>query len=99
MSRIIDKSLMSSRHASMLEYQSKIQPFTPTIRELKELWGLNTTCAVHLSLQRLESAGVVVSRKHGKTKSYFAKSVPNTACTGLAPAGAQVSEGSAGASQ
>ena len=72
MPRTIDKNLMSLRHASMLEYQSKIHPFTPTARKLQKVWGLNTTSAVFLSLQRLESAGLVISRKHGKTRSYFA---------------------------
>lgn len=85
MTRTIDKKLMSLRHASMLEYQSKVHPFTPTMRELKKLWGLNTTSAVHLSLQRLELAGMVVSRQHGKSKSYFAKPCLTSRAADLPP--------------
>jgi hypothetical protein len=64
---------LMKRHRMMLEFQEQIKPFTPTVRELMELWGVNTTSAVCLALGRMEELGIVVTRRHGERQdSYYA---------------------------
>lgn len=72
MPKTVDQAKLSARHAAMLEYQKKIAPFTPTLRELVELWGMRSTDNAARVIERLERDGRAVSRVHGKTKSYYA---------------------------
>lgn len=69
----IDEKKLMDRYKSMVKYQNEISPFTPTIRELQSLWGLNTTSAVALCLKNLVKKGYVISRLKGNSKNYFAK--------------------------
>jgi sugar-specific transcriptional regulator TrmB len=55
----------------MVDYQRIIQSFTPTVRELAQLWGLSQTAAYY-TLRQLEGKGMAVTRIHGNTKSYYA---------------------------
>ena len=71
--RTIDEEKLKKRHESMVKYQKDIFPFTPTMRELQKLWGLNTTSAVFLCLNRMKERNMVYTRKHGGSVSYYAK--------------------------
>lgn len=44
--------------------------FDLTVRELMEIWGYASTSAVHYALQRLEKAGLVISKRFGKSTRY-----------------------------
>jgi hypothetical protein len=66
-----DKHL--NRWKLMVEYQEKIHPFPPTVRELQKLWGLNTTSAAHLTLNHLIKMGLVLIRWRGTYRVFFAK--------------------------
>jgi len=68
----VDQDKLIKRHASMLTYQKRIDPFTPTIRDLQKLWGLRTTSAVHRAIREMEKNKLVISRRHGLSKKYFA---------------------------
>jgi len=72
MSKPLNPDLLLHRYEKMLAYQEKIKPFTPTIKELCEVWGLHTTSSVHIVLRRLEKDGRVVSRLRGPIKHYYA---------------------------
>ena len=76
----LDKEKMMMRYEYMLFHQNEIYPFTPTIRVLRDLWGLKTTSSVHSTLKNLEELGYVVSRKNGKTKKYFAVKKEKQSC-------------------
>lgn len=56
----------------MLVLQDEIRPFTPTVRELMEVWNLSSTSAVHRTLAELEEAGLVITRKRGARSKYYA---------------------------
>lgn len=60
------------RHKQMLQFQKEIAPFTPTTRELMELWGYNATSAVSYTLHVLLAAGLVIARSNGSYSKYFA---------------------------
>lgn len=60
------------RHKKMVAYQEQIKPFTPSVRELVEVWGVHSTCAATSTLQRLEKSGLVISRSMGSKKYYYA---------------------------
>ena len=68
----IDTKKVMERHKSMLEYQKKIYPFTPTLKELQALWKLNTTSAVVSSIHNLEREGLIISRERGRKTFYYA---------------------------
>lgn len=57
----------------MLEYQSKIYPFSPTVRELMDLWKLNTTSAVVLALGHMRDNDLLFVREAGAKTHYHAK--------------------------
>jgi len=66
-------ALLEERHGRMLEFQDQIKPFTPTIRELVDLWGVRSTSAAAYILERLVDHGLVITRSHGDVKdSYYA---------------------------
>lgn len=60
------------RYRRMLEFQEEIKPFTPTIRELMELWKLSSSSAVMYSLRRIGQMGLLLEREYGKTTRYYA---------------------------
>ena len=60
------------RHKRMLEYQDEIYPFTPSVKELMEVWELRTTSAVHLTLCHLVEMGLCVKRGDGNARSVHA---------------------------
>lgn len=64
--------LYRERHQKMLDLQDEIRPFTPTVRELMEAWGLNSTSVVHRTLTKLEESGLVITREMGPGKKYYA---------------------------
>lgn len=68
----LDLEKLNKRHNEMLKFQKKIHPFTPTIRELEKLWGLNTTSAVALALDKMVELNYVVTRQKGKSTEYYA---------------------------
>jgi len=68
----IDKDLLTQRHLTMFAYQKEIAPFLPTVRELRDLWYLNTTSAVHLTLQHFVESGLVITRERGDKTFYYA---------------------------
>lgn len=72
MPKALDPHLLENRHRLMLAYQEKIKPFTPVIRELCDLWGVRGTGTVHLTLKRMEEAGLVISRAYKGIKRYYA---------------------------
>lgn len=72
MSRHISIEVHVDRHGKMLEYQKQIAPFTPTIRDLEELWDVRSTAVVVGTLKHLGDWGMVIVRQHGETKSYYA---------------------------
>lgn len=72
MPKSLDADLLLNRYEKMLAYQEEIKSFTPTIKELCVVWGLQTTSSVHLVLKRLEKDGRVVSRLRGEIKHYYA---------------------------
>lgn len=69
--RTKDVDLHIERHGEMLKYQKKIAPFTPTFRELMDLWGLRTVSSVYFTLNFLSDIGLVTSRGRGKKKTQF----------------------------
>jgi ribosomal protein S25 len=71
--RMTVSEIFRKRYEAMLEYQREIHPFTPTVRELMEKWGMRHVSVAYYTLRKLEKSGKVVSRKHGKTKSYYAR--------------------------
>lgn len=68
-----DMELVLERHAKMLDLQEDIYPFTPTLRELQELWNLNTTSAVRRSLEYMVELDIVSFRLRGVKRYYYAK--------------------------
>lgn len=52
------------RHTLMLEFQEEIKPFTPTIRELADIWKLKSASVASYTLKVLEIAGLVVKSGH-----------------------------------
>ena len=60
------------KHTLMLEYQKRIYPFTPTVRELCTIFDLPSTSSVIYVLKKLEKDKLVISRKKGNVKSYYA---------------------------
>jgi hypothetical protein len=73
-----DKALCLERHQKMLEYQEQIAPFTPTIRELQELWGLSSTSVTLTTLRYLVGMRHVITRRHGKLDRYYAVRTQNS---------------------
>ena len=69
--RPIDENLILVRHLSMLRLQ-KSSPFPPTIRELQKAWKLNTTSAVHLTLQHMVERELVTTKQSGNKTYYYA---------------------------
>lgn len=67
---------MLERHKMMLDYQDKIAPFTPTLRDLETLWYLEENghliSSVRSVLLRMEKKGLVITRKKGNKTSYYA---------------------------
>lgn len=68
----INTKLHLERHSKMLDYQKKIEPFTPSVRELQRIWNLRTTSATWLTLKRLEGLGLIISRNISDKSQYFA---------------------------
>lgn len=66
----IDK--LKERHQKMLEFQSEIYPFTPTIRELQEIWNLSTSSAAFDVIKKLIEMDCIKSRTKGKHTQYYA---------------------------
>lgn len=60
------------RHRVMMEYQKEISPFTPTIREIADLWNIKSMGSVIFVLNKMQSMGMVVSRQRGAHRSYYA---------------------------
>ena len=60
------------RHKQMLEYQKQIAPFTPTIRDLMEIWGLKSTSIVKETLSKMAKRGLVIRRERGAKHAYYA---------------------------
>jgi hypothetical protein len=71
MSRTIGIDLLHQRHTEMLRYQKSIAPFTPTLRELMEVWNLDSTNTVSVILINLLAAGVVIVRQVGKDAHHY----------------------------
>lgn len=73
MPRHIDREKILQRYRTMLEYQSRIYHFSPTIRELMDLWQLKTTSAVHHTLSRMQDDNLLFVRDMGDRTYYHAK--------------------------
>lgn len=71
MSRVNFEKL-NQRHKQMLYFQSQIDPFVPTIRELVDVWGINSTSHAKYILDEMDKHGMVKTREHGNSKSYYA---------------------------
>jgi hypothetical protein len=71
MSRTIGIDLLHQRHTAMLHYQKSIAPFTPTVRELMEVWKVDSTNTVSVILNNLLATGAVVVHKVGKTGHHY----------------------------
>ena len=61
-----------TRYHLMLDYQTKIAPFTPTFKELLDVWRVATISAVNYTLKKLVERGLVIYREHGNSRSYYA---------------------------
>jgi hypothetical protein len=72
MTRPFDTELHIKRWKILLDYQKKISPFIPTVRELMDLWGLNTTSATRRTLIFLLEKGLVIHRGEKKSAAYYA---------------------------
>jgi Fic family protein len=60
------------RHTKLLDYQASISPFTATLREMQDVWGMGSTATVRYTLEVLVELGFVVKRTKGKTTQYYA---------------------------
>lgn len=60
------------RHQKMIDYQVKIFPFTPTLRELEALWGVRSTCTVRYTLVKFVENGLAVVKHSRKSTHYYA---------------------------
>jgi hypothetical protein len=56
------KKRFYERHEQMLEFQEKIKPFTPTLDELKVIWGLASRRVARYTIEKLLSESMVISR-------------------------------------
>lgn len=64
----VNEEQMRRRHALMLAYQEEIAPFTPTLEELREIWGEGVPIVkshVYNIMQRMVGRGWVITRKSG----------------------------------
>lgn len=78
MTRLVDIELLMARHREMLAYQEKIKPFTPTMRELKAVWNLQSTNSVRGVLGNLAERGLVKTRVRGKIYDVYYAVEPST---------------------
>lgn len=62
---------LMERHNQLLDYQTKIFPFTPTIREIQDVWGMNSTAPVRNTLDRLIEMGRIQTRDIGENKTQY----------------------------
>lgn len=63
---------LQDRHQKLLDYQTEIYPFTPTIREIQEVWEMSSTASVRYTLDKLVDLEYVKTRVHGDKTQYYA---------------------------
>lgn len=59
------------RYQLMLEYQENNKPWTPSITDLIQVWGVQPTAA-HRTLKLLKASGLCITRKRGNIQQYYA---------------------------
>ncbi len=62
---------LMERHNQLLNYQTKVFPFTPTIREIQEVWGMNSTAPVRHTLDKLIELDRIQTRSIGDNKTQY----------------------------
>lgn len=72
MNKKLDFLELKDRHQKLLDYQEEIFPFTPTIREIQEVWEMNSTAPVRYTLDKLVELESVLTRTHGSKTQYYA---------------------------
>ncbi len=73
MTRGVDMKKLRERHAMMLAFQRKIAPFSPTMQEVAEIWGV-VPSHCRAILERMVGLGLVITRKRHNWTFYFAVS-------------------------
>lgn len=63
---------LQRKHQAMLDFQKEIAPFTPTVRDLMNVFGLASTSAVAYTLEQMREQKMVITRISGKSRKYYA---------------------------